>query len=569
LFEQGGLLALAVAGLYLWIAPHTIVGGDNAEFVTLGTIGGVAHPSGYPLYCMWLRLWSWLPVNPAHATALATAVIGVGVVVVLHAACRAWGARPLAATAAVAIYAAGPLVMQIHTEAEVFALNSLVVAAVLWLAADGGPVRGIARVAVLALVAGLGLSNHSTCVLAAPVGVYGAVRGLREATQRRIVVVAAAVGALAVGFLPYLYLLVTWEPPLAWTRLDGLDGLVHHFLRLDYGGSGRLTAEDIPVDYLGQLWLLVRSLAAAWLWLPGAVAVGALGYLAVRRNWAWRMLAASFLLAGPVLITRFNLEPIGTGAFICSRFHLLPILLLAVPLAVAIDRLVDQQLGRVALPVGSVVCVFAFAAVAGRSLPHQGRAQSPAIENALRATLAALPAKAVVIVNPENTYFGLGYLQEVLGLRPDVTVISWPMAKSAEYRERLARRTGLVFEAPKGGVLSVAVAEQVLARGQPLFIDAYGGGIAKVFQTYPLGLVFRVLPRGTAPPSPREVFEENRALLAEQDFAYPHPTEGDQPVADVHVFYARTWSMIAGALDAASDPADAASAREIAAGLAP
>ena len=31
LFEQGGLLALAVAGLYLWIAPHTIVGGDNAD----------------------------------------------------------------------------------------------------------------------------------------------------------------------------------------------------------------------------------------------------------------------------------------------------------------------------------------------------------------------------------------------------------------------------------------------------------------------------------------------------------------------------------------------------------
>ncbi len=93
-----------MAGLYLWIAPTTILGGDNAEFVTLGTIGGVAHPSGYPLYCLWLRAWSWLPVaSPAHATALATALLGIAAVVVLHAACRAWGARPLAATASVAL----------------------------------------------------------------------------------------------------------------------------------------------------------------------------------------------------------------------------------------------------------------------------------------------------------------------------------------------------------------------------------------------------------------------------------------------------------------------------------
>jgi hypothetical protein len=554
-----------VAALYLWVAPSTIGGGDNAEFVTLGTIGGVAHPSGYPLYCMWLRLWTWLPVTPAHAAALATALIGIGVVIVLHAACRAWGARPLAATAACAVYAGGPLVLQIHTEAEVFALNSLVVASVLWLAGDAGPLRGLPRVVGLALVAGLGIANHSTCVLAAPVGLYGAVCGLREAKQRPLVVIAAAIGAFAVGLTPYLYLLVTWEPPLAWTKLHGFGDLVHHFLRLDYGGSGRLTAENTPVDYPAQLWLLVRSLGTAWLWLPGAAALVALGYLAVVRGWAWRMLAVSFVLAGPVLITRFNLDPIGMGIFVCSRFHLLPILLLAVPLAVAIDPLA----ARVKLPLGSVVGVFVFAAVAGRSLPHQMRSQSPAIENALRATLAALPAKAVVIVSPESTYFGLGYLQQVVGLRPDVTVISWPMVKSPEYRQRVAARTGLKFEAAKGAVLSEAVADQVIARGQPLFIDAYGAGIAKAFPTYPLGLVFRVLPKGTPPPTPREVYEQNRALLAKQDLAYPHPFENDQPVADLHIFYARSWSMIGDALAASGDPADAASAREIAAGLAP
>ena len=72
-----------------------MVYGDNAEFSALSALGGVAHPTGYPLYVLWLRAWSWLPVDsPAHAASIATAILTALEVLVLHAACRAWGARP-------------------------------------------------------------------------------------------------------------------------------------------------------------------------------------------------------------------------------------------------------------------------------------------------------------------------------------------------------------------------------------------------------------------------------------------------------------------------------------------
>src|SRR5262249_37027866 len=159
--------------------PAHIVDGDNAEFATLGALGGRAHPSGYPAFVLWLRAWSWLPGSAAHAAAMATALLGAAQIVVLHAACRAWGARPWAATAAVAIFAAGPVAMRTYSEAEVFAGNGLVVAAVLWLAAERGPVRGLARAAALGLVAGVGLATHMTCALVAPVGILGVVRAWR------------------------------------------------------------------------------------------------------------------------------------------------------------------------------------------------------------------------------------------------------------------------------------------------------------------------------------------------------------------------------------------------------
>src|SRR5215470_12449474 len=136
LIDRGGLVALIAFAAYVWIAPPHIVDGDNAELATLGAVGGVAHPTGYPAYLLWLRATSWLPgATPAHTAAIATAILAAVQLVVLHAACRAWGARPIAASAAVAIYASGPVVMRYSSEAEVFALNQLVVATVVYLAA--------------------------------------------------------------------------------------------------------------------------------------------------------------------------------------------------------------------------------------------------------------------------------------------------------------------------------------------------------------------------------------------------------------------------------------------------
>ena len=91
-FVRGALVAIAGLALYVWLCPEFIVSGDNAEFVAIGARGGVPHPSGYPLYVLWLRAMSWLPgATPAHTTAIATALLAGLTLFVLHGACRAWG----------------------------------------------------------------------------------------------------------------------------------------------------------------------------------------------------------------------------------------------------------------------------------------------------------------------------------------------------------------------------------------------------------------------------------------------------------------------------------------------
>ena len=240
--DRGGLISILTLALYLWMAPTTIVYGDNAEFSALGAVGGVAHPSGYPLYILWLRAWSWLPAaSPAHAAAMATAILTAIMVLVLHAACRAWGARPLSATLGVGLYAAGPVVLRMLGEAEAFALNNLIAALVLWLSAQTGPLRGRWRVAALCLVAGLGISNHLTCVLVAPVGLLGVWRGIVEDGRSRFVTGGLAAIGLIIGLLPYGYFLIAPDTAISWRTIDSLGDLIHHFLRMDYGGPSQFS----------------------------------------------------------------------------------------------------------------------------------------------------------------------------------------------------------------------------------------------------------------------------------------------------------------------------------------
>lgn len=574
LFERGGLLALATLALYLWVAPAHIMNGDNADFAATGTVGGAAHPSGYPLYLMWLRLWSVLPVAPAHATAIATVILGAAAVLALHAACRVWGARPLAATFAVGLFATAPIVLRIHTEADVFPLNCLISATIVWLAALEGPLKGARRAAALALMAGLGISHNLTCVLIAPIGILGVVRGIREASGSARAV-GLALAAFVAGLLPYLYLLVTPETLVSWGKVDDLAGLIRHILREDYGTwqlSGRGT-EVYGIENLGEL---LRSMLRAYLWVPFAIGLAALGVSLVRplgkeSRLGWAMLIACVLLTGPILIGRFNVNPVHLGLYLTQRFHIQSMMLFAVFVAIGIDRAAALAADRVSMPaLAKALTVTSFIAGAALSLPYLSRVHTPAAEQGLRNMLTSLPPAAIVIGAPDEFHFGMGYLQAAVGLRADVAIIATPQLGLAYYRNRVQQRTGIVIAKPSASdKLSVVIAEQALATGRPVFIDAYQANIAKSFPVYPYGILYRVLPRGSSPPSIGTIFALNQTLFANYRFGYSRPGMDDQLATQFHLQYARVWQSLADGLGTLERHEDQAFALQLVDELAP
>jgi hypothetical protein len=574
-FERGGLLFLLTLTVYLWLAPAHVVDGDNAELSTLGALGGCAHPTGYPLYVLYLRALSWLPgTSAAHTAALATAVLGAAEVLVLHAACRAWGARPLAASLAVAIFAGAPVVLAIHTEAEVFALNGLIASLVVWISATRGPLRGALRCAVLGLLGGLGMANHITCVLLAPLGVLGVIRGVRETPGSKLAAGGLAVLGLIIGLTPYLYFFFAPVHAGAWGGEKSFSDIVTIFLRREYGGPGQFGPGLGHARPWANLVAMVHMLARTWLWGPAALGVLVLGWRTCRKGPAesrigWAMLLASFAIAGPVVTSRFNSVPIGVAHYVVDRFFLLPAALLAVPVAVGFDAIAARLSRRAeSVAVGALVSAFALAAAVGASLPHVARAHVPAVEQEVLNTLRSLPPNAVVIGTSDELYAGTNYVQLVLGVRTDVDYVHWPLMPLDWYRERQIRR-GIEltrFAATPG---SVEAAQQILASGRRLFVDSHVGHILDAYKSYPFGILVRVVPAGETPPSVEEVFELNKAAYARFEFGYPTPGPDDEWPAEVHFNYANTWQQLGDALAREGKLEQAAWAAEAAKALAP
>ena len=529
-------------------APH-IVDGDNAEFATLAHTGGIAHPSGYPLYVLWLRAWSWLPGEPAHAAAIATAILGALAVVALMNAARAWGASTGAATLAAAIVAGSPIVLRVHTEAEVFAMNDLACALVLWLAARRGPVRGAWRGVLLGLVAGCGLADHLTCVLVAPVGILGVVRAYKE---QRVAVALAIVGLLA-GLSAYAYAFVAPDSAMSWGGVHDLDSLIGLVTRRDYGGATAFAPVALATSAVEQIVELALSIGRAWLWLPALAALAMLGYRCAKpgdgeTRVAWIMLALAWLLAGPILASRFDVAPDLIGISVCRRFHVLPALLLAIPAARAFDA-IPIRTPRSARVLAAALALPASIAL---SLPYLGHVHTAAVERYAQNVVESLPEGAVLVVSEDYIYAGAQYVQAALDERHDVIVVGEGLLGLAWYRDRLAAR-GL--EMPPGKPSSGWVVEHAARAGRRVFVDLKQKEVLAKLPTYPWGEVLAVGP----PPPLDKLAEANHELYDGFRLDYVAPGADDEYATVVARHYAAMRQLLVEMLDAAGRHDDAQS----------
>ena len=511
--------------VYFPTSSAHLVGGDNAEFVTIFGWGGVAHPSGYPLYSILLRLLSWMPGGAVLGSSRVSAIIGAVSVAALYCACRAWDARPTASLVATAFYALSPLAWRLATQAEVFALHAAFGALILYAAAPHVAIAPGGRVILLAGLAGLALSNNETIVLLAPIGILATTRALLE-SSRPVRVAAGAVASFCAGLLPYLYCYEVGRAPngrYVWGDPGTWGGLLRHVTRADFA---TLSPTDVPraltnVEFYfeqtvrqGLAWILAAGLFGFWRTFAGAGASeprGSSNSVPSKRDTL--VLFATWVLAGPVFSAFFNVSHEPLGAALVERFRLLPDVVLTIGLAWALDAwrgLRDTRAMPVALAVVAIVTTAAM-----HSWPLVQAVHTNALELYTENTEKSAPPGAVLLGTGDYRLFSFIYA-DAMKLRPDVTYIDAHLLGYDWYLGRASRQLGAPIHEPiKGSAQAIEVAEQALSLGRPVLVtDIFTPEIVKIFPSYPLGTLIRLLPRGAALPAPESVESENLDVFA-------------------------------------------------------
>lgn len=229
-----GLVFVAAFAAYFRTLAPTIatVFDDSLELQLVSYELGIAHPTGYPLYTLLGKLFTFIPIGDvAFRVNLMSGVFGGLTAPLVFLACRQLDCRRLPAIAAALVFAFCPVVWSQAVVAEVYSLNALFVAALIYLlfmatrgtTLESGTETEVAgrrsvALAAMAFTFGLALTHHRTIVLMAPAAIL--YLWLERSKLPPVSPKNLLSGALLVAAPLLLYLYI----PLRGTTTSSLDG---------------------------------------------------------------------------------------------------------------------------------------------------------------------------------------------------------------------------------------------------------------------------------------------------------------------------------------------------------
>ncbi len=346
-----GLIALAAYLITLCPGPGCISNfGDSAKFQFLGTVLGLSHPPGAPLYVLLTALWVRIPVpiEPAVMVNAFSAFCGAGTLALTFLALRRMGISRGAAAGAMALLGISPAFWEFATEAELYVPALLFPALALERAAAW---TTSARHRDLALCAGalsFGIGIHPIAALPGPAIMLlllatGNWRGL----LRPAALAALAGGALA-GLIPFTYVALRADSapyselsrPLTW------DGLIEYL-------TARRFHEKLETAKQSALVLrMARTLGTIDVplpWIGAALGLGGILTAALSRRFLHAVALAAVIGVPLAFVASYDIEDpqglglivawplsIGAAALLHATTHLRPTWVrMAVALAVA------------------------------------------------------------------------------------------------------------------------------------------------------------------------------------------------------------------------------------------
>ncbi len=513
-------LAAAIVGLgcllaYVRTLYPSVPGGDAGELITAAARLEVAHPPGYPLYTVLAHLATLLPWgSQAWRVNLFSAVADAAAAGVLAATIVTVSRSTTAGIVAAALFALSPLVWTYAVGAEVFPLNNLMVALLMYATArvvrSGGAGRDVVAVA---LTIGLGLAHHHAFVFyAAPVAVWLLWTGAPASRAPHRLAALALAGGAGLAWYLYLPLAGSHATTLSWGDPTTLAGFFDHVLRRDYG-TFRLAAGIDPAasGFGARLAAWADHSTGALLYV--GVILAALGAVAAThraapfRSWVvlWIASAVFYVLGFHALANLPVADPLyrAVTARFWQQSDLVLFMLCGLGIAVLAAR--PSRVVRTVVVLGGVLLVLA--QLAYGVAPQYRRDDTVARYG--RAILEPLLPGTILLTRGDLVTNVTRYLQVGEDVRTDVVILDQELLTKPWYVARAAREhpdvafPGAVYDPadPHGFVMRGFLDANLAAHPIAVYPEWKDGdaSVAGAYELWPVGLASRVAPTAIAP----------------------------------------------------------------------
>lgn len=449
-------------------------GADGGDLITAAYTLGIPHPTGYPLYVLLARLFTFLPWGDiAYRVNLMSAFFAAATVPlvylassnllaprmetdqgpVLSGACseprqraEGWNDRivaPVASVTAALAFAFSPVFWSQAVIAEVYTLNAFFVALVIYLLSHYAGTRSFSSgprlLYSLAFIYGLSLGNHLSMLLLLPAGLFLVVRGeFRRFLKPKTLATASAFFLLGLSVYLYLPLRAAQHPPINWGDPHTGPG----FIWLVSARLYRRFVFALPWKYIParvSAWSALLVQQFGW-WGLSLVLIGLWFWWSEDRTFCG--FSAIFVVINSIYAISYNTTD--------SYIYLIPsFLVMALWLGKGVHCALvafrtflpfdyAQNRGRIVRTVCILIlCAFLLLPLVSL-VGNYGALDLSSDHTASKygtEVLSTLAANAIILTDTDPHTFALWYFRYVEGVRPDVAILNATLLHYDWYRE--------------------------------------------------------------------------------------------------------------------------------------
>ncbi|MBU4286041.1 MAG: DUF2723 domain-containing protein, partial [Verrucomicrobia bacterium] len=333
---------LLILSVYWFTLAPTVTLEDSGSFIATAYCLGVAHPPGYPLWCLLAHGFTHLPLGTVawRVNLFSTVCAAAAALLLFLIAYRLTRSRTAAWTAALT-FAFSRVFWSQAVIAEVYTLNALLFGGLIYCAMRWRNNGRTGWLYALALNAGLGLTNHPIFALIAPVPcIWAMTVRWRMLLQTRTILVCLTLFIAALSIYAYIPWRARANPPVNWGNpTTWRDTAQHALRRAYYTEPERDRYAGTPKDTWRHMAAAVRESGTALTWPVTVLALFGCAVLTRRR----RDMVGMTLAVMIVNVVALNLLLRGTATpdeFFTRRVFYIPTqMMLALWLAMAVKRL--------------------------------------------------------------------------------------------------------------------------------------------------------------------------------------------------------------------------------------